>query len=530
MHCSEHLCNVRVALLVLAVASLVSRAPLVAQQPVAIPEDQLLWQRYQAQQAELDELRVSMKAHSPLANANFESLAHDHREADASQTEATADAGYEVGSDLKMNARWNLANGVTLETANKDFVSHIGARFQLDFVGWNESPALTQRPFGTLEDGAFFRRIRPSWDGTAYDVMEWSIELQLEQTQNNVSALDGAWVGLKNIPLVNTVRVGHVKVTQGFEGDMMSTSKAMTFFERASYTNAFYETFATGFYLTNHIAEDHLTWHAVAYRQDNAPDANGNNTGADFNSGKWGYSGRITVLPFYQDDGRHMLHVAVSGTIRDAEIPSLGAAPNSQFRAFPEMRDQIGTTPLGNSNRLVDTGAINCTTNTVLGTELFYVLGPASLQAEYAWATMDNATGTKVRRQGVDLPFGGGYVQGSYFLTGENRTYERRFGLQGPGYIASPYTPFWLVKDANGDCCWGSGAWEVACRYSHLTLDNQYLVSQGGETYGLEFGVNWYLNSNLKLQFEYLHQTVYGGGPNGEGYVNGFGMRTQFLF
>ena len=40
--------------------------------------------------------------------------------------------------------------------------------------------------------------------------------------------------------------------------------------------------------------------------------------------------------------------------------------------------------------------------------------------------------------------------------------YDRRFGVLGTDYIATPYTPFWLVRDANGDCCWGSGAWEVA--------------------------------------------------------------------
>ena len=40
--------------------------------------------------------------------------------------------GYEVGSDLKMNARWN--NGIVFETGEKDFTLHVGGRFHYDVV------------------------------------------------------------------------------------------------------------------------------------------------------------------------------------------------------------------------------------------------------------------------------------------------------------------------------------------------------------------------------------------------------------
>ncbi|HZZ72536.1 MAG TPA: porin [Pirellulales bacterium] len=501
-----------------------------AQQVDGPPTNDQLRVQLDTQAAQIRALQEQLDRIPSYSNTSLETASANVENKEAA-AEAAAPKPYEVGSDLKMSARWNPASGVTFETPNKDFVSHIGVRFQLDFVGMSDSASLRNNPaFGTLEDGEFFRRLRPSWDGTAYDIMEWNIELALEQTQNNVPNLDQVWVGLKDIPFVNTVRIGHQKVPQGFEGDMTSSSKAMTFLERSAYTDAWYENFGTGFQIANHIAEDHVTYQAMAYRQDNAPDGNGNNTGADFNDGKWGYSARLTVLPFYQDDGRHMLHLGVSGTYRAAEDPTAGTQPNSDFRARPQMRDQIGATPLGNSNRLVDTTAINCDTNTVIGTELFYVLGPASLQAEYSWASMNDCIGGKVNQQHSDVWFNGGYIQGSYFLTGENRIYDRRFGTLGSDYIATPYTPFWLVRDANGDCCWGSGAWELAARANHLSLNNQILTAQGGELDGYEFGVNWYLNTNLKLQFEYLHEVVYGGGPRGDGTVDGFGMRTQFFF
>src|SRR5262245_53290797 len=96
-------------------------------------------------------------------------------EAKAKQKE---EEGYTVGSDLKMSVRWNTANGVTFETPNKDFISHLGVRFQLDNVWWTQTPSLKPvTQLGDLQDGVFFRRVRPSWDGVAWEVMEWNVEL-----------------------------------------------------------------------------------------------------------------------------------------------------------------------------------------------------------------------------------------------------------------------------------------------------------------------------------------------------------------
>ena len=63
-------------------------------------------------------------------------------EARESQATKAGEDGYKVGTDLRMNTRWNPLNGVTLETPNKDFVSHIGVWFQYDSVAFTQSPAL----------------------------------------------------------------------------------------------------------------------------------------------------------------------------------------------------------------------------------------------------------------------------------------------------------------------------------------------------------------------------------------------------
>src|SRR5262249_48931165 len=409
--------------------------------------------------------------------------------------------GYKVGTVLNMSARWNIANGVTFETPNKDFTSHLGFRFQLDSVWFDQDPALrSPRQIGDLQDGIFFRRIRPSWDGTAWEVLEWNCELALEQVQQSLINLDEVWAGITKIPYIGTVRVGHQKVPQGFEGDMVSSSKVMTFFERAPYTDAFYQNFATGIWTGNSVLDQHLTWSAMAYRQDNA--LHGNN-GADFGDGEYAYSGRLTALPVYEDDGRCWMHLGAAASWRKAEKPDSALIPPGEgglagpgivrFRARPSMRDAIGdfgTSPFpGNSVRFVDTGVIPADSSEVVGTEFCAVYGPFSVQAEWAFAWIDNPIIARVRRDG--LGFNGGYVQLSYFLTGENRPYDRRLGRLGSTYIARPFTQFWAVRAEDGRLSWGPGAWELAARWSRLNLNDNLI--HGGIMDGIELGVNWYL-------------------------------------
>jgi phosphate-selective porin OprO/OprP len=438
-----------------------------------------------------------------------------------------------------MKVYWDPNFGTTFETANGDFRSHVGFRFQLDSVFWNQNRNLEPASqIGDLQDGAFFRRVRPRWDGVAYGIMEWDCELALEQVQNSVPNLDEVWVGLKDLPVIGTIRAGHIKVPQGLEGDLTSSSKAMTFLERAAYTDAFYDNFATGIWTGNNILNQHLTWAGAVYRQDNPR----TNSGVDFGDGSYGYSGRMTFLPIDECEGRHLLHLGISYSWRKAEKadPGLVGPDLVRLRARPEMRDSIGdfaqsNTPAlpGNNARLVDTGSLPGDSTGVIGTELFYVLGPFSLQAEWAMCYLNNVvTGSGKTFLDKTRSFNGGYVQLSYFLTGENRAYDRRLGRLWSNYIIKPFTNFWGVRTDQG-LSFGVGAWELAGRWSYLNLNDG--VIRGGVLDGVELGVNWYLNTNLKLQFEYMHNSRYdkdpatpqGGIP---GNVNAFGTRLQFFF
>ncbi len=501
------------------------------------------------------------------------------REAEQAAAAAAArkkieDEGYKVGTDLSMSVRWNPLNGVTFFTPNGDFVSHMGFRFQLDDVFFNQSPGLKNQPgtsaknggggIGDLQDGDFFRRVRPSYDGQAWEVMEWNCELALEQIQHDLINFDECWVGIMNMPLIGTIRIGHQHPPQGLEDDMTASSKAMTFLERSMYTDAFYENFATGVLNTNNFFDQRATYMAMIYRQDNyngsTPD--GANVADTFGDGKYAYGLRATALPIWENDGRCFMHVGASIDWREADDVNAATGQGGtvgprfvDFRARPQIRDGIGDYGStgdnvaglpGNQNRIVDTGVMTSSSSTVIGTEWAFVRGPLFLMAEYGFAEANDVTTSATTfvsnskiKAGTNLGdcwFNGGYIQATYFLTGESRTYDRRLGRLGTNYITSPFTPFYFTRGEDGGWLFGRGAWEVAARYNYLNLDDKGI--QGGISHAVELGVNWYLNTNLKIQFEYLWQdrtdmTSFQNGVNANrnnGSLNGLGIRTQFFF
>ena len=122
------------------------------------------------------------------------------------------------------------------------------------------------------------------------------------------------WVGSKGIPLIGTIRVGHVKNAMGLEGDMTASSRAMTFMERSSYSEAIElnQNFVTGLWLGNNYFDQRMTWTFVVFR----PDLK-SSTDAFFGDGQSGVQARFTGLPLYEDEGRHLLHLGVSGGWRN---------------------------------------------------------------------------------------------------------------------------------------------------------------------------------------------------------------------
>lgn len=491
----------------------------------------------------------------------------------------------QVGSDLSGIAFFKNGEFLNFSTPNKDFTMHLGGWVQWDNRWYNQNAPLkvaqgtntpnaaySNPPFragnqpgiasgapqggmnnganGTYQDGDYWRRLRIVQEGTFWETGEYRFNWALENVQFSTTGLDEIYVGQNSIPVIGTIRAGHVKNAIGLEGDMNSSSRSMTFMERSSYSQAIEldQNFCTGLQFSNSMLDDHMTYAAVLARPDNGA------TGDFFGDGQYILQSRVTVLPLYEDHGRHVLHFGISGGFRNG-ANNLGNASylgnTITLQSRPEFRadDPAGSQgtpqalPNVNNNRMVSTGALACDSAHLMGLESLYIRGPFSFQAEYGWTWLDNASGilpTSTAAHPVLTPatnymFNGGYLQVAYTLTGENRAYDKKAGAMSRYYFGGegPYENAFIVRDVNGGLCTGWGAWEIAARYSYIDLNSGAGATQvrGGIMDGFGLALNWYLNTNLTVNFEWDWNNRYalpaGSIPGDE---NSFGARMQYSF
>ncbi|GEM_PF-1732352 len=488
------------------------------------------------------------------------------QQADKAKTEKKSE-WYQVGTDLKMAASWK--NGVSFNTPNDDFSLHVGGWVHYDNVFWTQSPFLAKAKggnpslggqgvvsgeplggIGGLQDGTSFRRERLMLDGKFWENYEYTLIWAFENDQFNLAGVDEFWVGATKIPFIGTVRVGHVKNAIGLEADMTGSSRTMTFMERSSYSEAIElnQNFLTGVWIGNNYLDQHATSTLVLGRYDPK-----SSTGAYFGDGQWGVQGRLTALPIYENDGRCLVHLGLSGGLRENQLDrSKSFLKTASVSARPELRDDTppGGFQNGNSNAMVATGTLDSPRTMLFGTEFLYIRGPFSVQAEYGWLHLSNATGvgnpqTLKFAAAEDYNFNGGYIQLAYTLTGEHRSYDKRLGRLDSYYFGRKgqlHNAF-FVRDEGGRLNWSAGVWELAARYSYVDLNDGAKATyvQGGKMDGLSIGLNWFLNDNLKVQFDWIYDHRYAlpttlvGAPTPAnssmpGQTQGFGVRVQFMF
>ena len=112
-----------------------------------------------------------------------------------------------------------------------------------------------------------------------------------------------------------------------------------------------------------------------------------------------------------------------------------------------------------------------------------------------------NMNGFSVQRTAhADPTFNGGYIFVSYFLTGENRVYNRKSATFGR---IVPFGNFFRVRTEDGCIQTGKGAWEVGYRCSYLNLNDAGVF--GGHVVDHTVGLNWYLNPYTKVMFDLIH-------------------------
>lgn len=372
-----------------------------------------------------------------------------------------------------LRAYWK--DGLRFETADKKFQAHIGGRIHIDGSNFTESRAMKEE-FGSFENGSEIRRARLQVDGLVYGRVEYQIEYDFATGEAEPKDV---YVGLIRIPYAGTLRVGHFK--EPFSLEEVTSDNYTAFMER-SLANALAPSRNMGVMALNAVLDQRMTWALGAFRGSDS-------FGEDQEDGGWAGTGRITGLPLWREDGRSLIHLGAAANYRDPQ----GEA--ERFRSRPEAHQ---------APYVVDTGEFATSDVARFGGELAAVHGPAWFSGEFIDAL---ATGDGPQRN-----LYGYYVQAGWFLTGENRPYKRETGVFDR---VRPRHSF-LVDG-------GSGAWELAARWSSLDLDSGAV--RGGQAHDVTVGINWYLNPMTRVSGNYVFSDRIGVGE-----MNAWLMRFWFYF
>jgi phosphate-selective porin OprO/OprP len=344
--------------------------------------------------------------------------------------------------------------------------------------GWFSEDNDVKRAIGDQVDGTEFRRARMYTSGTIYKNIAFKAQYDFASGSAEGAgevkgrpAFKDVYIELKKIPYLGHFRVGHFK--EPFSLEELTSSKYITFMER-SLNNVFSPSRNTGFMLYNHALDKRMTWAGGIFRNS---DSFGDSEGDGSTEGNYSFSGRITGLPWYKDEGRKLIHTGFSYTYQNA---------------FENAIDFDSTPETHLADDFVDTGSFAAEYSNRFNPELAIVYGPFSFQGEYSFVDVDLK-----RSMDSDPDFSGFYGYFSYFLTGENRKYKRENGV------------FSRVKP-NKNFRWGrgkgKGAIELAARYSELDLSDEGI--DGGRLQDLTLGVNWYLNPNTRVMLNYVRTNV----------------------
>ena len=352
--------------------------------------------------------------------------------------------------------------GFNLETADGKNKLNIGARIQLD---WNVSDpgGAVKEEFGIrgTPTGVEFRRARLSMAGLLYGIIDYKIEYDF--AEGDADAKD-VYMGMKKVPVVQYVRVGHFK--EPFSLEEITSDDFVTFQERGL-PNAFAPSRNTGLALMPVFFEERMTATAGGFHE---TDNSGYGFGSEQN---YNVTARVTGLPWWVDGGEKLVHLGFSYSHKFRDDTDISFSQRPESHLFPV--------------QLVNTGNIVTDGVDLVNPEFALVVGPWSMQAEYMHAFVSQ----------VDNPnpdFGGFYVFGSYFLTeGDQRRYRPAYGaFEKP----IPRRNFGFGEGS------GWGAWEVAARYSRLDLSSENV--DGGAEDNLSGQINWYLNPNAKIGLNYV--------------------------
>lgn len=463
------------------------------------------------------------------------------------QAEAAAKKADEwIQTDLDLNTaapKWGPRDGhLTFESKDKSFGMHIGGRTQMDTV-FLQGPAdvaagLDPTNVG-FRDAVLFRRGRFRMEGRMWETTEFLMEYDFFNSFNDAGAtaqpngiattpietvapldLHATW---RNLPVFQTIRLGLQKEGIGLEH--IQSSRWLEFMERSYNNDGAYSPFANGYSpgVTCFLKDEAEVWGVQTgiYKNTVNPWQFG------ISDGNYSSTTRFTWLPIYDEasDGRYMLHFGTSISVRGQS--------NDLLRQ--RVRGSMRNAPASLAPAHVNSGNLLAGEQTLVNQEFAFVHGAWQVSGEYYVSVANDATAAAGARPYLgDYQTHGGYLQALYFLTGEHRAWDK---FSGVFTRVVPHTNAWAIQDPSGCRTFGSGAWQVGARYQFQDFD-AYEVGPttsagnifGGQLHGVDLAVNWYMNPNMHMLFNYAYQHRNAPGDSFDGPVDGFGVRWAIDF
>ncbi|HXC57336.1 MAG TPA: porin [Rhizomicrobium sp.] len=490
-------------------------------------------------------------------------------EAELAAAEEHTTADHTRLSTLEQNfndTSWSFDNGrPTVKSGDGRFTMAFRVRFQSDFAGFMQDsthPAGFAGPTD-LSSGAVVRRAYFGVEGKVFNDFAYELRLNGGGTNGGSNGASGGVTGSEGDALVNKAVVTYTGITNvhfnvgviepAFMFEGTTSSASLMFLERPEIDNIAADSFGAG----DSRRGIELGWakQDTLWSGDNLAATmafTGGKTGTATNHGSLNTNpgdgdensqllGRVSER-LWTDGARSNIQIGASGATvlySGSNGNTNGGAQTLNFQDRPEIRVD-GT-------RLISTGGIAAKTGHMWAVDAGGNYENFFLGGEYSQFTMDRqcgATLTPALNPACVAPtsvkdhpnFSGWYLEGSWILTGEAKTYSpSAINNEVGGFNAPvPSRPFSFSGDS-----WG--AWELAARYSDTDLNwnTTQLASPvqlagitGGDERVLALAVNWYLNRNVRVMLDDNIVTVKKGTaliPNRDGQdLNIVGVRVQF--
>jgi phosphate-selective porin OprO/OprP len=360
--------------------------------------------------------------------------------------------------------------GLQFESADKNFQFKLGGRIHADANYTSGDDFLEDGDHAEANDGTEIRRARMEFAGTFFK--DWGFRTVADFADDNVRVKD-AFIQYTGFNW-GTITAGQQK--QNFSRELQESSNDMMFTERSLMNILNNPTVDRAIGLNFQSFGKNWVAKAGIFGDAITPARTGTTPEID-NAGDegWGVSSRLIYNPILEKD--KLIHLGIAGNYRVPD--ATGDVAKSRGLAVVYETNNMSNLDIINAN-LTDVDSIK-----MLGLEAAGMYGPFSVGGEYTQQWVD-------RKNGADnVALNGWYGEAAWSITGESRKYK-----EGNFRYLEPAKPFNLK---NG----GWGAWELATRYSAADLNDGSFT--GGELSNITMALNWYINSNFRMMFNWTH-------------------------